>query len=248
MRRAERLFQLIQILRHQRVTTAKVLADELSVSERTVYRDIQDLATSGVPIEGEPGVGYMLRGFDLPPLMFDSEEIEALVFGLRVVENWADPSLSRAARSVMEKLEQVLPGAKVQFLRDTQLFAPNDGVSAEVTIDVAVLRGAVRKNLCVEIRYRDGQQQDSERRLRPLALTFFGPVWLLLAWCELRNDFRSFRLDRIESLELSEPFEPEAGKQLEDYIERMRREWAPERSEAERAGGSEGSQGDCGFG
>lgn len=233
MRRTDRLFQLIQFLRSRRVSTAREIAAELGVSERTVYRHVQDLVAAGVPIEGEAGVGYMLRDYDLPPLMFDGEEIEALVLGLRVVESWADPGLASAARSVLAKVEQILPGAKLSLLRDTQLYAPGGHDRPSVSIDVAEMRGAIRRRTKVWLEYGDAVGALSQRRVRPLALTFYGPVWLLLAWCELRNDFRTFRLDRIHGARIEEEgFEAEPGKTLDDFLARLReQEWPPKTDE-----------------
>src|ERR1700736_2952047 len=132
MRRADRLFRIVQLLRRRKLTTAKQLADELEVSERTVYRDVADLVGSGVPIRGEAGVGYALeRGFDLPPLMFTEDELEALVLGARVVESWADASLAQAARQVLEKVEAVLPERLQDRVSRAALFAPGFHVPAE---------------------------------------------------------------------------------------------------------------------
>lgn len=232
MRRTDRLFQMIQFLRGRRVSTAREIAAELGVSERTVYRHVQDLVAAGVPIEGEAGVGYMLRDYDLPPLMFDGEEIEALVLGLRVVESWADPGLASAARSVLAKVEQILPGAKLSLLRDTQLYAPGHD-RPNVSIDGAEMRGAIRRRAKVMLDYADAAGAHSERCVRPLALTFYGPVWLLLAWCELRDDFRTFRLDRIRGAWiLTETFDAEPGKTLEDFLAKLReQEWPPKAGE-----------------
>ena len=146
MRRADRLFQLVQVLRGRRLSTARQLAARLGVSERTVYRDVRDLVASGVPVEGAAGVGYRLRGFDLPPLMFTAEEVEALVLGARIVESWADPQLARAASEALAKVEAALPRERRHLVRDTPLFAPDDHARAEVTVDVAALRAAARES------------------------------------------------------------------------------------------------------
>lgn len=222
MRRADRLFQIVQILRRRRLTTARHLAETLAVSERTVYRDIRDLAASGVPVEGEAGVGYRLRGFDLPPLMFSREEIEALVLGARIVESWADPGLARAAAEALAKVEAVLPRDRSHLVRDTHLFAPDDHARAEITVDLAALRAAVRESRRVRFCYTDGAGSDSERTVRALGLSFYGPVWLLAGWCELRHDFRTFRLDRMRDLEvLAGTFPREPGRTLQDFLDRM---------------------------
>ncbi|MEM7352463.1 MAG: YafY family protein [Acidobacteriota bacterium] len=219
MRRADRLFQIIQLLRLTRVMTAQRLARELEVSERTIYRDIRDLMVSGVPIDGEAGIGYMLRGYDLPPLMFTRDEVEALVLGVRVVQNWADPELAKAAKQALEKVEAVLPAGKDHLVRETALFAPSDPWRAEVTIDLPRLRGAVRDSQKVRFSYRDAKDVATERTVRPLGMAFYGPVWLLIAWCELRRDFRTFRPDRMQQLEvLEETFDAHPERSLESFL------------------------------
>ena len=220
MRRAERLFEIIQILRRKKLTRACDLAARLEVSERTIYRDIAALMASGVPIEGEAGVGYLLReGFDLPPLMFSEREIEALALGAKVVESWTDPEMATAASSAIAKIEAVVPERLGRHLAETTYLAPADHYAEPISFDPALLRGAVRQRLRVRIAYRDRDARFTERRVRPLALVFYGPVWLLASWCELRDGFRCFRLDRISSLEvLSESFPLEAGKTLQDFL------------------------------
>ncbi len=222
MRRADRLFDIIQILRRRKLVRARELAEELEVSERTIYRDIRDLMASGVPIDGEAGVGYVLRGgFDLPPLMFDEQEIEALVLGARIVESWADPKLAAAAANVIAKVETVIPERLRQHMAETALLAPAGHFSEPITVDPAELRRALRERYKVHFAYRDNEERQTERSVRPLALAFYGPVWLLTGWCELRQDFRSFRLDRMAELEiLAETFRPERGKTLGDYLAR----------------------------
>lgn len=170
MRRADRLFQIVQILRRRRLTTARHLAECLAISERTVYRDIRDLSASGVPIEGEAGVGYRLRGFDLPPLMFTREEVEALVLGARIVQAWTDPELARAAAEALAKIEGALPRDRSHFVRGTPLFAPADHWREEVTTDFfSRLREAIRDSRKVHFRYTDAGGTTSERTVRPSA-------------------------------------------------------------------------------
>jgi predicted DNA-binding transcriptional regulator YafY len=220
MRRADRLFQIIQILRHCRLTTARHLAKRLEVSERTVYRDIRDLISSGVPIEGEAGVGYVLpRTFDVPPLMFTADEIEALVLGVRVVEAWADADLVRAARSLLEKVQAVLPAAADRPLDELPLFSVSFTASPEVAARVAALRGAVRDRRKTRFRYVRADGQESERTVRPLCLTLMMTTWLLTAWCETKRDFRNFRLDRMSYLEvLDEVFGEDEARSLEAFL------------------------------
>ncbi|MHA6492353.1 helix-turn-helix transcriptional regulator [Pseudomonas borbori] len=217
MRRADRLFQIVQFLRSRRLTTAQWLAERLQVSVRTIYRDIQDLSLSGVPLEGEAGVGYVLRQpMDLPPLMFEREEIEALVVGARMVNAWADPDLQRAAESALAKIHSVLPTALRDELNGNRLFAP------EVSYPVhwlGQLRQAIRWQHKLQLSYRDESGQASLRRIWPLGLFFWGQTWTLCSWCELRNDFRNFRIDRVDSLEdLAETYQTGPGQRLEDYL------------------------------
>jgi predicted DNA-binding transcriptional regulator YafY len=220
MRRADRLFEIIQILRRRRLARAADLAEKLEVSERTIYRDISDLMASGVPIEGEAGVGYVLRGgYDLPPIMFNEQEIEALVLGVRIVESWADPKLAEAAGDVIAKVEAVIPERLRRHMAETALLAPADHLTEPISVDPGDLRRAVRQRFKIHFRYRDADDNRTERNVRPLALAFFGPVWMLASWCELRQDFRSFRLDRMSDLSvLDETFRLEPGKTIEDFL------------------------------
>lgn len=223
MRRADRLFQIVQILQHRRVTTAAKIAERLQVSERTVYRDIRDLSLSGVPIEGEAGVGYRLgKDFELPPLMFTFEEIQALVLGARMVESWADEGLEHAAQSVLEKVEAALPEAERGRVHNTALFSLSFHVPDEVRQRLGQLRAAIHERHPVSMDYRDKKGQATRRTVRPLGLYFWGSTWTLGAWCELREDFRNFRLDRFDSLTVHEStFALEPPVTLEDYVRAM---------------------------
>lgn len=220
MRRADRLFQIVQFLRSRRITTAHWLSEVLEVSERTVYRDMQDLIASGVPIEGEAGVGYVIRrGYDLPPLMFNRDEITALTLGARIVNSWADPSLAMAARSVLSKVETVLPNPLKGELDNTRLFSPLVQIPAHVAAFMGELRSAVDHRNKTTITYERADGAVSRRTIWPLGLFFWGKVWTLGAWCELRQAFRNFRLDRIKTLTVCEENYPqEPGKTLEDLI------------------------------
>lgn len=222
MRRADRLFAIIQLMRRNKLVRARDLAHKLEVSERTVYRDIQDLVACGVPIEGEAGIGYVLKGgFDLPPLMFTEEEVEALVLGARIVRSWADAGLAEAAGDVLAKVEAVLPARLRAYMHETPLDAPPHHWAEPVAVDLAELRRAVRDHLKLIFAYRDRDGTATRRTVRPLLISFFGPVWTLTAWCELRNDFRSFRLDRVSELEVrDETFRSEPGRMLHDYLRR----------------------------
>ncbi len=224
MRRADRLFEIIQFMRRKSSgsTRARDLSAALGVSERTIYRDMQDLAASGVPIEGEAGVGYVLKaGFDLPPLMFKEQEIEALVLGARIVESLADAELAEAASDVIAKVEAVIPDRLRGYMANTALLAPAPYYMEPIKFDLALLRRALRNQFKVSFHYSDFAGQISERTVRPLSLAFFGPVWLLAAWCELRDDFRTFRLDRIDGFRVEgERFRNEPGKTLHDFLKR----------------------------
>ncbi len=224
MRRADRLFEIIQIMRRKGLTRAADLSEELEVSERTIYRDIRDLMTTGVPIEGEAGVGYVLReGFDMPPLMFKESEIEALVLGARIVESWADPALARAASDVIAKVQAVVPDELRTYMANTALLAPEHTYMEPITFEMPDLRQALRDRRKVQFSYHDARGSGSARTVRPLSLAYFGPVWLLAAWCELRVDFRTFRLDRINGFAvLEERFADEPGKSLHDFLKRER--------------------------
>lgn len=222
MRRADRLFRLLLELRRGRVVTARRLAERLEVSERTVYRDVADLSGAGVPIEGAAGVGYRLRDFDLPPLMFERDEIEAMVLGARMVESWGDGGLARAAGQALAKIEAALPRGRSHLVEETRLYAPTHGERPVERLPLSALRAAVRERAKLAVAYRDEQGSETERVLRPLALAFYPPVWLLIAWCELRADFRNFRADRMLRVEtLAERFVPEPGRTLEDYLGRF---------------------------
>ena len=223
MRRADRLFQIIQILRRSGLTTAAQWACELEGSVRTVYRDIQDLAASGVPIEGEAGLGYILaEGYDLPPLMFTHDEIEALVLGARMVTCWGDDKLAQAAEDILAKVDVVIPAELKQTLESTSLYSLNFSDTKPEKDHLATLRQAIRGKTKVRMDYCDAQDDVTTRTIRPLCLAFFAPRWMLTAWCEMRHDFRNFRLDRIQQLRpLDVTFPDEPGKTLNDFFRRM---------------------------
>jgi predicted DNA-binding transcriptional regulator YafY len=228
MRRADRLFQIVQRLRRRNtVVTATELARELEVSERTVYRDIASLLSTGVPIEGAAGVGYRLPrgGFDLPPLMFNDNEIEALVLGARVVKSWADPVLARAAEDLLAKVEAVLPHKLRSRVADAALFAVNRRDQRQVGAQLTTFRAAIRARQKVELDYVDGTQQPSTRTVWPLGLFYWGLTWTLGAWCELRTEFRNFRLDRIAQARVSaNTFDALPGRGLRDLFEYYRKQ------------------------
>jgi predicted DNA-binding transcriptional regulator YafY len=202
LRRADRLFQIVQLLRGGRVVTAGYLAQELEVSERTIYRDIADLTASGVPIEGEAGVGYQLpRGFDLPPLMFTEDEIEALVLGARMVESWGDPALARqGAQRVVEGRDRAAAAAREAPARRRALRAGILRRSASRPATSDRCGKAIAEQRKVSFGYVNLASQASQRTVRPLGLYFWGSSWTLVGWCEMRADFRNFRPDRMREL------------------------------------------------
>ncbi len=223
MRRADRLFQIVQLIRGRRLTTAAYLARRLEVSERTIYRDVADLQHQGVPIEGEAGVGYRLgAGFDLPPLMFTHDEARALVASVRMAQVWQDPALVQAGEIALGKILSVLPPAARAAAQAMALYAPPTGLAPAEQATLQTLREAVQARRKLRVDYRDVNDQASDRILRPLGCLYWGKVWTLVAWCETRQDFRAFRLDRMRRVEPQEGapgrFRDEAGKTLADYL------------------------------
>jgi predicted DNA-binding transcriptional regulator YafY len=221
MRRADRLFDIIQSLRRaSRPVTAATLADKLEVTPRTVYRDIAALQASRVPIEGAPGLGYVLRrGFDLPPLMFTSEEADAIAIGVRLLRRLRDPGLQKAADSVLAKLAAIVP----EPLQPRLIAAPvyvSDGDGPTVTgIDLAELRDAIHDTRKIAIAYADENGRCTRRTIWPLAMAYYVDVTLIGAWCELRNDFRHFRVDRVLSTQLlDEHFPADNGKLMAEWL------------------------------
>jgi predicted DNA-binding transcriptional regulator YafY len=228
MRRADRLFQIVERLRRckRSAVTAAQLAEQLDVSERTIYRDFADLSISGVPIRAEAGVGYVLdRGFDVPPLMFEANEIEALSLGARMVAAYSDADLAKAAESALAKIEAVVPEALKTRLLGSRLFAPTYHLSTPPHDLLVSLRRAIDTRRHVRFVYQRQDGEVSERSVRPLCLAFVIPHWMLSAWCELRHEFRNFRLDRITRLRVcSTSFVEEPGKSLVDFIRHVEQE------------------------
>ena len=220
MRRADRLFQLVQLIRGRRLATAAFLAQRLEVSLRTVYRDVADLQHQGVPIEGEAGVGYRMRaGFDLPPLMFTNAEAQALVAAVRVAQPRLDSELAQHADSALSKILSVLPAASRAAAESLALFAPPGALDEATRERLLLLRQATEAHRKLHIRYRDLNDSLSQRTLRPLGCFHWQAAWTLAAWCELRQDFRSFRVDRIKALQvLDERFRDEPGRTLADLM------------------------------
>jgi predicted DNA-binding transcriptional regulator YafY len=222
MRRADRLFTIVQLLRGGRRVTARSLADRLEVSERTVYRDVVELTLCGVPIVGEAGRGYQLpASFEIPPLMFERHEIEALVTGARMVEAWAGPGMAASARAALAKIRGAVPAALAGHVDEAPIFISTYGARPGLAAFDHVHK-AIGEGRRLAIRYSAADQAPSQRTIRPLGLYFWGRVWTLAAWCELRTDFRSFRLDRIEESTLADPFPADAAISLEAFLARIR--------------------------
>lgn len=221
MRRAERLFQIVQFLRRRRrAVTARTIAEHFGICERTVYRDLQALMGSGVPVSGAAGVGYLFdRKYELPPVIFDEEELEALALGAAMVNNWTDEVFAARARSALGKIEAVLPERLQERMQQVVLFSQPSRSRIPWSVSFSGLRASIRHRRKVRFAYRDVSERATRRKVRPLAMVFFGPVWLLAGWCEKRRAFRNFRLDRIVKLEfLTEEFADEPGRTLHDYL------------------------------
>ncbi|MEJ1993382.1 MAG: YafY family protein [Maritimibacter sp.] len=220
MRRADRLFQIVQYLRGGRLITARTLAERLEVSERTIYRDVADLIGSGVPIEGEAGVGYVMRlGYEVPPLMFTRAEVSALVAGARMVQAWGGAEMARAAEEALVKIETVLP----ESLRDSVGQVPIHALglftlSPEERAMLDRLEAACQARLSLSFDYEDKDGSRTRREVRPLGLDYWGKVWTLACWCELRQDFRSFRIDRISAIAEGAPFRAERDKSRQAFF------------------------------
>lgn len=223
MRRADRLFLIIHALRGRRTALqARSLAQTLGVSLRTVYRDVADLQLSGVPIEGEAGVGYVLRkGSDIPPLMFSASELEALVVGTRFVRAFAGKQLAESAQSALLKIEAVLPPELRQRSSRTRIYAPvwRDQGKADFAARIDQLHAAIEAHHVLRIDYSDETGNTSTREVEPLCLAFWGGKWTLGTWCRLREGFRNFRPDRIASCTASsERFDEQPGRDLDAYL------------------------------
>ena len=223
MRRTDRLFEMIQILRDGRLHRAQDMADRLEVSVRTIYRDMDTLIASGVPVEGERGLGYMMTAaITLPPLNLTMAELEAFHLGMDIVAKAADKELADAAKSLTAKIDVVLP-------EDRAAPASGWGFAVYPFKDAAkgfkympTLRAAIRMQHKVQIGYKNEAGEISERVLRPLQLEYWGRVWTLTSWCELRDDFRVFRVDRMQEVAvLPSQFGDDVGKTLSDYLHQL---------------------------
>lgn len=220
MRRADRLFQIVQLLRTHRSLTAAKIAERLEVSVRTIYRDIDDLSASGTPIYAETGIGYRIDPhYDLPPVTFTENELEAMVLGARMVQAWSDRQLAREATLALQRIETILPEPLEKAFNSTELLVPAFHIFSGVAETLPVVRKAIKQQKKVELDYKRADGQFSNRIIWPLGLFFWGNVWTLVGWCELRNGYRQFRIDRIQELRCLEiPFEPGEQQTLDYYL------------------------------
>lgn len=223
MRRADRLFRIVEQLRRKPRVTAAELAETLEVSVRTIYRDMDDLSASGLPLRAEAGMGYALeKGYDLPPLMFTQQELEALEVAARLLATWTDPELKAAAESALGKIGEVLPHTLRRSRTALPVYAPDFFIDPRLAAPMPDLRRALREQRKIRVDYRKENGEESQRVLRPLAIIFWGRSWTLVGWCEWRDDFRHFRLDRMQGWTvLDENFSAEPGKTYQDFVRKM---------------------------
>ncbi|MDM7859768.1 YafY family protein [Alteromonas sp. ASW11-36] len=227
MRKSDRLNQIVHYLRrmHQAVT-AEVLAEQFEVSVRTLYRDIQDLQDSGVPIVGEAGVGYLIdKSYHLPPIMFDADEVEAIALGISLVSNWTDDNFAQKAQSAYQKIQATLSPEMLQELAQITTFSAPSHYKIPWQVDFTEIRECIRSKQLIQFDYQALDDTITQRTIRPLALTSFSPVWLLTGWCELRCAFRNFRIDRISNFKLlGQRFKDEKDKSLAAYLKTVQQE------------------------
>jgi len=225
MRRADRLFDIIQVLRLARAPiTAAAIAAELEVAPRTVYRDIATLQARRVPIDGEAGIGYVLqRGYELPPLMLTEEEVEAVSVGMQLLRRTGDPGLAAGARSVLTKLAAVMPDVLRDSLSATQFHVSTRGAPAPGAVDLSETRAAIRTAQKMWIDYVDVNGAATSRKICPVAMEYHTEATLICGWCELRGDYRHFRTDRIRAAKLlDESFADRAAALLSGWVELTR--------------------------
>lgn len=227
MRRAERLFRLVALMRAADVSRADDLAHALEVSVRTIYRDIAHLQASGLPIEGEAGIGYILRpGFDLPAMTFSHEQMDALALGLAFIMEAGDRELVQATKEVRSKIAASLPQGRFAALEDASMFAARRGLRAPSF--APLVRQAIRERLVASLCYQNAGGKTSQRDVEPLSLTVFTDGWMMAAWCRLRCDFRYFRLERVEDFRLStEVFEDNPATSLVAFRTKVAHKAAP---------------------
>ena len=219
MRRAERLFRLVNEMRTRGVSRAEELAENLEVSVSTIYRDVAHLQASGMPIDGEAGVGYLLRpGFDLPNVTFTNDQLDALAVGLSFVERTGDPALAAAAREARAKIQVSLPDPEERKLADAPYYSLHRKPATQE--NASLIRDAIRQRRLVQIHYENAEGISSTRRVRPLVVWSLPEGWMVSCWCELKQDFRTFRSDRIASLTVTdEIFEDDPERGLSAFME-----------------------------
>lgn len=224
MPRADRLYDLIQLLRDGRLHRGRDLSDRLGVSLRTLYRDMDTLIASGIPIEGERGLGYVMTApITLPPLNLTLEELEALHLGLSVVSKASDEATRQAAASLSAKVDAALPEDRSAPASGLGFAVYPFAEAARGFVHMAPIRAAIRSRRKIEITYAAPGKSDTERTIRPLQMEYWGRIWTLTAWCELRQDFRVFRVDRIRTLDVAfESFEEDPGRTLANYLEQIK--------------------------
>jgi predicted DNA-binding transcriptional regulator YafY len=217
--------KLVHYLRRmRRAVTAQRIAEDFDICQRTVYRDIHDLMNSGVPIYGEAGVGYVIdKKYHLPPVMFDPDELEAIALGIAMVRNWTDEAFAEKANSAYEKIQAALPETLLNDLQQLATYSMPSSAKIPWEVSFSEVRECIRQKQKIKFTYSDEKKKTTTRKVRPLSLIYFGPVWLLVAWCEKRKDFRNFRLDRMKELtKTGQYFRDEKGKTLQDYIDSMK--------------------------
>ncbi|QFY59441.1 YafY family transcriptional regulator [Rhizobium grahamii] len=216
MRKASRLFEIIQMLRLARQPlTAAAMAEALEVTVRSIYRDIAALQAMRVPIEGGRGIGYIMRpGFDLPPLMFSIEEVEAIVLSLALLERTGDEELKQAAKRVNQKIAGAVPTPLRQAMNRRALYAWGSAAEAPVSVDLGTIRRAIRDEQKLSLDYRDELGRATERTVRPIALIYYSQTTNIVGWCELRSAIRNFRSDRVEHCETVDAYFKGEGDQL----------------------------------
>ena len=228
MRRADRLFRIVSLLRSGRLMTGAQLAERLQISPRTLYRDIADLQANGTPIQGEVGVGYTLRRDEhIPPLHFTPDELIALVLGARMAGAWGSESTATAANDALVKIEAALPEDHRSRLDRVLLFAPAFAHPARTRKLLDRLHAACTEQRVTRLAYTDEAARETERMVHPLGLYFWGNRWTLVAWCLIRDDFRHFRLDRMrEVIVRNETFPHRRGQTLRDFLRKVQKEGA----------------------
>ncbi|MFT4081397.1 MAG: YafY family protein [Nocardioides sp.] len=221
--RAARVLALLRVLSDEETVRGADLAATLKTSVRTVYRDIALLRAQGIAIAGDPGVGYALGGKRVVPAMsLTADEADALALGLRMAHTWGDPQLSKAAADLHARLPDALRPDGQRRLQRSVVVAPFSSYHVDAPQCLPALRRAARQRLCLDIDYTDGTGNDTQRRVRPLSIAFFAPIWILTVWCELRSDFRDLRADRIRTVAVGPSFTDEPGRTVRDYLARSR--------------------------